>query len=79
MMKRDIYKESYFKRVFPKLYKECKEILKDEKVYFGNCYQSVIYDDITVLYNFEEDEDRSALFVFSNKQKLIAHDLNLAS
>jgi hypothetical protein len=75
----DIYEEDVFIKTYPAIHTICKEILDKEGSgwYFGQCYFiNENETEIQVDYVNEKNEDRSALFVFDEKQKLIEIDLN---
>jgi len=73
----EIYEEKSFEKFFPELKKFCEEKLKGEDYYFGQCLQWRKNDNhFHVLYNFNNNEDRSAIFVFGDDGKLVESDLN---
>lgn len=73
----DIYDVEIFKSRFPIIAKICEDKLQDmTDWYFGQCFQDDKGDPIEVHYVNETNENRSAIFEFTEDNVLIEYDMN---
>jgi len=72
----EIYDEELFKELLPNLEKICREKLGNEEWTFGQCISMDQEDEISVIYNADDNEDRCAVLDFTWEEELIRYDLN---